>query len=316
MRWIFERSLWLPMALLVSCSTMPRKNIQPVLHANTWESYDGKEMPWLPKEAKHPRAVVITVHGLSGAASDFWPLGDAAPPKNIAVYGLQLRGQGNDPDLKKRGDIASAKVWQRDLATFHQLVQKRHPGVPIFWYAESMGALIALHTLASLPDAEKPVGLVLSSPAVGLRLNPKPAQVVLIKTSMALLPWKKVNLEKLAGVKDKDIRVTQNSTHEEQMAKTEHYVPEFTLRLLHELYRMMQTLPEVARQTRTPVLVLASPNDVIASPEQLKTFYEQLSSKDKTILWYQKSYHLLLHDVERWIVLADAMKWLEKRTTS
>lgn len=290
---------------------MPQRKLPPVLHATTWRSFDGKEMPWLPQEAKLPTAVVITVHGLSGAASDFWPLGDAAPPRGIAVYGLQLRGQGNDPDLKKRGDITSANVWQKDLATFHHLVRQRHPGVPIFWYAESMGALIALTTLPTIPDAEKPIGLVLSSPAVGLKMQINAGSFILIKGAMAVLPWKKVNLEKLAGVQDKDIRVTQNSTHEEQMAKTAHYVPEFSLRLLRELYGMMNALPAVTKATRLPVLVLASPNDVIASPQQLSAFFDQLASSDKTLHWYHKSYHLLLHDVERWTVLADVMKWLE-----
>ena len=58
-------------------------------------------------------------------------------------------------------------------------------------------------------------------------------------------------------------------------------------------------------------LVLASPNDVIASPAQIQHFYNGLGSRDKTIIWYDESYHLLLHDVQREKVLHDATAWLE-----
>jgi alpha-beta hydrolase superfamily lysophospholipase len=299
--------------LMISCSTMPHSQGTPTLSKTTWRSFDAKEMPWRPKDVPHGKklhAMVITVHGLSGAASDFWPLGEAWPREGIAVYGLELRGQGNDPELKKRGDIPSAKVWQRDLLTFHQLIRAKHPGVPVYWYAESLGTLIGLHALKSLPECEQPAGLMLASPAAGLKIKMSAFKNAAVKTAIAVLPWKKVNLEKLAGVHDKDIRVTANTTHEGQMAKTPHYVPEFTLRLLGHLNSMIESLPKAAAQAKQPVLVLASPNDVIASPEQITALFEDIGSKDKTILWYQNSYHLLLHDVQRAEVLGDATKWL------
>jgi acylglycerol lipase len=317
MRMVFEKhriaGLLLSCGLMMSCSTMPRTQGTPTLGATTWRSFDAKEMPWRSNavpQGEKLRAVVITVHGLSGASSDFWPLGEAWPKEGIAMYGLELRGQGNDPELKKRGDIPSAKVWQRDLLTFHQLVRTKHPGVPVYWYAESLGSLIALHSLKSLQESEQPAGLMLASPAAGLKIKMSAFKTAAVKTAIAVLPWKKVNLEKLAGVHDKDIRVTTNTTHEGQMAKTPHYVPEFTLRLLGHLNAMIESLPKAAAQAKQPVLVLASPNDVIASPEQINALFEALSSKDKTILWYQKSYHLLLHDVQRAEVLGDATKWL------
>jgi alpha-beta hydrolase superfamily lysophospholipase len=259
------------------------------------------------------RAVVITVHGLSGAASDFWPLGEAWPPRGIAVYGLELRGQGNDPNLKKRGDIRSAKIWQRDVLEFHKLISARHPGVPVYWYSESLGALIALHAAhqAKKQGAWPPAGIVFSSPAADLRMNLGTFRMLALRSASTFMPLKMVNLEQLAGVKDSDIRVTQNTTHEAQMAKTPHYVPKFSLRLLDEVYTMMIEAPNALRDLRMPVLVLGSPNDVIASETQIQKFYEEIGSRDKTLHWYRKSFHLLLHDVQRWEVLHDATTWLE-----
>jgi alpha-beta hydrolase superfamily lysophospholipase len=263
------------------------------------------------------RAVLITVHGLCGAAMDFWMLEDGWPPYGFAVYGMQLRGMGNDPDKRARGDVRSGGTWQRDLLTFHDLVQRENPGVPIYWYAESLGTLIALHTVVDLmrdrPVSGQPAGLILSSPAAGLRLKPEGARATMLYAMIATFPWMKVNLEKLAGVDDKKIRVTHDTTHGARMAVTSHYVSHFSLRLLGEIDKMMRTAPAAAEQLRTPVLVLASPNDVIASEQQVADFYRQIGSADKTIHWYRQSYHLLLHDTQRQEVLGDATRWLERK---
>ena len=139
--------------LLTACSSIKPMSGRAVLCADDWVSYDGKTMPWKSWPAPDgvtTKGVVIAVHGLSGAKSDFWYLGDQLPKRGYAVYAYDLRGQGNDPVVVERGDISGEKVWQRDLATFHALVKRRHPKKPVFWYGESLGSLIALHTAADL----------------------------------------------------------------------------------------------------------------------------------------------------------------------
>jgi acylglycerol lipase len=62
-----------------------------------------------------------------------------------------------------------------------------------------------------------------------------------------------------------------------------------------------------------PVLVLATPNDVISSREQVQAYFDAVPPGKKTLHWYAKSYHLLLHDVQRDEVLRDATRWLESQ---
>lgn len=70
-----------------------------------------------------PRAVIIAVHGLSGAASDFRPLGAYAAAQGVITYAYELRGQGNDPIRTRRGDIKHSRLWLADLADFTRLVR-------------------------------------------------------------------------------------------------------------------------------------------------------------------------------------------------
>ena len=300
---------------LASCSSL-QPCVQPFLGATTWTSTDGKQMPWrvwrVPGGTKE-RCVLITVHGLSGAASDFCLLGERLPLHGITVYGYALRGQGNDPDVAKRGDIDDSETWLRDLMTFHQLVRERHPGVPVVWYGESLGSLIALHAAAKHCSCAMPDALILASPVGGLRMHLVELERVLLRSASHVLPTYRVRLGALAGVDENKMRVTSTSTHGEQMAKTPHHVPAFTLRLLRELDDLLQANERAAGKLEIPVLMLGSPHDVVSSPDQVQALFKQIGSDDKRLLWYARSYHLLLHDVQHDEVVRDVARWVRQR---
>ncbi|MDZ4286756.1 MAG: alpha/beta fold hydrolase [Prosthecobacter sp.] len=302
---------------LCACSSLPKINPRPALRATDWVSYDNKVMPytaWKVPEGTELRGVVIAVHGLSGAASDFWYLGEKLPPQGYAVYAYELRGEGNDPVVAERGDVRSARQWQHDLETFHLLVRKRHPGVPIVWYGESLGSLVCLHTAANrLNDRRDPDGVVLASPVAGLRMTVSGFRRWLLETAATLAPKSRFSLGELAGVDESKIQVTSSTTLGAQMKVTKHQVHSFTVRLLAEIGRMLDHNPEAAKRLRMPVLFLATPNDVLASPDQVQKLFGQVRSPKKKLLWYTRSYHLLLHDVQREEVTGDFSKWLEAR---
>ncbi len=288
-----------------------------VLRAEEWVSYDGKTMPckvWPVPAGVKPHGVVIAVHGLSGAKSDFWYLGEQLPLRGYAVYAYDLRGQGNDPVVAERGDISGATAWQRDLATFHALVKRRHPKTPVFWYGESLGSLIALHTAADLlGNWSDPDGIILASPVAGLRMTLSGFQRFLLETAAKLSPRSRYTLGELAGVDESKIKVTSTSTHGGQMAITPHHVSAFSLRLLSTIGSMLDDNTDSAHRLKMPVLFVASPNDVLSSADQIQALFAQIRSRDKKLLWYTRSYHLLLHDVQREEVVKDVTHWLDRQ---
>jgi len=304
----------LALGFLASCSSFKKE--RPTLYRDVWTSYDSKQMPWkewpVAKGTKL-KTVVIAVHGLSGASSDFWLLGECLPPLGCAVYAYDLRGQGKDPDKAMRGDILNADRWLRDLVTFHKLVRERHPNTPIVWYGESLGSLIALHAAArerrGAPDA-----LILASPVAGLRFHTSELERFLIRTTSFAMPSIRVKLGDLAGLDESKLRVTSQTTHGTQMQKTPHHVESFTLRLLREVDGMIQQNERAARRLDIPVLMLATPHDIIATPDQVQALFKQIGSKDKRLNWYSRSYHLLLHDVQHEKVMTDVERWLNKQS--
>ncbi|MES2707537.1 MAG: alpha/beta fold hydrolase [Verrucomicrobiota bacterium] len=284
------------------------------LEAGRWAGRDGRDMPFTrwKGDAAPLRGVVICIHGLSGAASDFWPVGEALPPQGFAVYGMQLRGQGNDPDPSRRGDIRSGQEWLNDLTDFTALVKQRHRGLPVYWYGESLGALIAIHTAAESDPRLEPAGIILSSPVVRLRDNLKLGffKNMLVRATLNLLPGKKISLERLGNA---EVQVTSHTTHREQMQHTAHYVPAFTLRLFAEIEKLIQGSGTAAQRIKVPVLVLYTPHDPLVSKEGVEKFFDQLDTPWKRKEFFPTSYHLILHDDERPRALKVITQWLKAR---
>jgi acylglycerol lipase len=311
------------LALLLShCAHPARRPLHPALRMapdlTQWTARDGKTLPfkfWTGAPPR-PRAVVICVHGLSGAASDFWPVGESFPVKGYAVYGMQLRGQGHDPDVKRRGDIRSSMQWRADLLDFTALVRQRHPGVPVYWFGESLGALIIIDAVASLPAGQKTVaGIMLTTPVVALRGNLKLGfwKNLAVRTLLRIIPGKRTSLE---GLGNSEVQVTSKTTHREQMQHTEHYVKNFTLRLFGQIERLIRQSNAAAGRIHVPVLVLYTPNDVLTSKEGVEQFYAAVASRDKNRVFFPESYHLILHDKDRSEALQRLENWLGQHAAS
>jgi esterase/lipase len=77
---------------------------------------------------------------------------------------------------------------------------------------------------------------------------------------------------------------------------------------------MMDSNPEAAKRLKLPVLFLASPHDILASGDQIQAWFSQVRGEPKKLLWYTRSYHLLLHDVQREEVVKDVEAWLRSVT--
>lgn len=305
--------LALAVLLLAGCSSLRGRAATPELLNGQWRSDDGKVMPFTTWGPEKPRAVVIAVHGLSGAASDFWLAGERLARHGCRLYACDLRGQGHEPVEKEKGHIASTKRWQRDLEIFSRLTRERHPDAPQFWMGESLGSLIVLHTADSGAGRVQPAGVILSSPVAGLRQPVPGGKRWLLEMASLLAPRKRLRLGELAGVDESQIQVTNHTNHADQMAVTPHHVSAFSTRLLAGTGRWVDRVSDAARRVRLPALVLASPNDVVSSPAQIEALFAQLGSTDKTLRWYERSHHLLLHDVEREQVAADLLDWIERR---
>jgi len=138
----------------------------------------------------------------------------------------------------------------------------------------------------------------------------------LLLTASHALPTVRLTLGNLAGVDESKMRVTSTTTHGEGMATNDHHVASFSLRTLREIDSLLQQNTHAAHHIDIPVLVVASPHDIVASPDQVQELFQSLNTSDKLLHWYSRSYHLLLHDVQREQVLEDVTSWALRRAAA
>ena len=282
-----------------------------------WKSFDGAHFPyskWIAKNGNAPRAVIIGVHGISGAASDFSNLGSDLSQKGISVYAYELRGQGNDPDPERVGDLKDVQLWFSDLNSFISSVRKEIGSVPIFLYGESLGSLILMHGFSEISEENKEQikGMIYSSPLIALPGKLPPIKNLLVRTAMLLWPSYRVSLRSLSG--GGESKVSEGEDHWEQMAKTKHYVPKFTLRILDTIERMVFSSSEAASKIKKPVLVLHPGKDIFTKPHEVDHFFNSLEAKDKSKKLFKESHHLLAFDKERDELFKIVFGWIKDRS--
>jgi len=281
-----------------------------------WKSSDGEEFPytvWTPKSGV--KTVIVAVHGLSGAASDFEPLGEYLMEQSTAVYSYELRGQGNDPNKKRIGDIKNPNLWFADLDSFLKMVRGVHPKARLFLYGESLGSLISMHGLEELSESNQKAirGIIFASPVVSLkdRKDIPRLKYAAMKTAMRILPRARLSLDALAADKE-DMQLTTELNHEDNLETTKHAVTSFSFRLLRTLEKMIDGSREKAAQIKKPVLVLYPAHDLLTTAEDIEDWYGALTVEDKEKKLFKESYHLLLYDKERPAVLKTIKGWIDK----
>jgi alpha-beta hydrolase superfamily lysophospholipase len=285
-----------------------------------WTAPGGETFPYSLWDAglapgQRPRAVVVAVHGLSGAALDFEPLGFHLAGHRVVTLALELRGQGNDPRPGRRGDLVQIEDWFADLRAFFSLVRSRWPDAQIYYYGESMGAALLIRFLAQAREPDLPAGLVLASPVIVVPGKPDWWQQLVFRFLLWARPGHRIDVRKFTR-RDRDDPskwVTRDEAHRHWFATAPHKLDFYTVRFFKCLFELIEGCLEAAPQVKAPVLVIYAAKDVFIPPTRVERFFARLGSREKELRFFPESYHLLLHDDDRAQVLERIEAWLLRR---
>ncbi|HSP43653.1 MAG TPA: alpha/beta fold hydrolase [Luteolibacter sp.] len=262
-----------------------------------------------------PDVVIIGLHGFCGASADYSNLGNhlLRHQPRTALYAYELRGQGSDPIVERRGDIGHPREWYGDLLAFTQLVRERHPRARVVWFGESMGALIAAHAWREAPDGAPPCdALVFSSPIVRFRDDIPTWTPALVQVAATALPLARVSLNTLSG--GQDVQMTQTTVHGEQAKKNPYHVEQHTLRLIGALTGLVAGMNDCATTIDVPVLVLHGGRDFFNTDSDVRGFVARVPETTSVVYRdYPDAYHLLMYDERRDRIFRDIERWLTRQ---
>jgi alpha-beta hydrolase superfamily lysophospholipase len=127
------------------------------------------DLYWQHWGPEHPRAVLINVHGLGDHSGMYPSIAEWFPPRGVAVYAFDTRGNGRSPG--PRGHVDRWSVYRDDLHHFVQLVREREGRSPVL-LGQSLGGLMVLDYALEFPATIR--GIAAAAPVLGSVGTPAP----------------------------------------------------------------------------------------------------------------------------------------------
>lgn len=250
------------------------------------------------------KANVFVVHGMAEHSGRYNEIAQFFNSKGTSVFSYDLRGHGKSegPDIyiSKFQDLADdMEIWMNSVYDASK---------PSFLFAHSLGGLVcAYYLLYKKPALKDLKGVMFTGPAFMISKDLAPILQKLAPIIGTLLP--KLTTVGLNGkFISKDPAVVKGYQddplvyHKKSHAKTG-----------WEVMKAMRWVQTKANEFNYPVYIGHGTVDKLAELEGSKIFFENISSKDKTLKIYEGLYHEIFNEPEREIFYNDLDAWFSAR---
>jgi acylglycerol lipase len=275
-------------------------NTQPL--TSTFNTGDGQKVfyrNWNP--ASGAKAVVVIVPGFNSHSGYYQWTAEQLINSGYETYAIDLRGRGNSDG--ERFYIADNKEIIADIDELISIVKEAHPGLPVFVLGHSAGGVFSC--LYMLEHQSRVNGFICESFAYQV---PAPDfALAVLKGLSHIAPHAHVlKLKNEDFSRDPAVVETMNNdpliAHEVQPTKT-----------MQQLVLADERLKKEFPLITVPLFIIHGTMDKAAKPSGSEYFYEQVSSADKTLKFYEGHYHDMLNDLDKEVVMKDILEWLNKR---
>lgn len=198
-----------------------------------------------------------------------------------------LRGHGTRPE-----DLVGVRWqdWVEDAsAALDELVAEADRVVPI---GLSMGGLVALTLAADRP--ERMAGVVAIAPALRIASPLVPLAGLIAR----VMPWMELPAQGFA---------------DPSLAGTSTNYTRAPTRAIVELVTFGRVVARRLPEVRAPLLVIAPRHDRVIRPASAEAVYRRAGSTEKRLVWFERSGHEMLQDLEREAVLDEIAAFVVAR---
>lgn len=255
---------------------------------------------WMPDES--PRALMAVVHGVTEHSARYANMVALFLSAQIGVCGFDLRGHGRSSG--RRGHIDRWQDYSTDLGLFLHSIRTSYPGLPVFLFGHSLGALIVLSHLTAQPTAVN--GAIICGAAIEPVGVARPHLVALARIFSFFWPTFSIPLRPQGRITlSRDPRVEADFLADPLVLKR------VTARFGTEALAMIASVKRHAPTIRLPLLAIHGGVDPLSTVAGVQKFFHEVNSADKRMLIYPDSYHEPHNDLDRDQVLADVREWIE-----
>lgn len=253
--------------------------------------------------AAQTRGSVVLMHGLGEHSGRYRHVAGFFNECGLSVRCYDHRGHGRSQG--KRGDVINGDPMLQDAEIIIEDFSARFSEPP-FLFGHSMGGLFAARfALARMSPLR---GLILSSPALALRLSTFEAKM--LKVMHTLAPSLGVPNGLSPSFLSHDAEVVAAYKADPLVHK------KISARLLRSMLSSIDYCQAHAGSLAIRTLMLVAGDDRLVDPEGSKRFFAQLPAGLAQLHVYEGMYHEIFNELDAQRPFADLRAWLEQATAS
>ena len=283
---------------------MPVENLPG--YSEGYYTQDGLNIFYRQYKANPEKARMVIAHGLGEHSGRYLNVINRLVPKGISIFAPDFRGHGKSDG--KRGHVLSFGDYLEDLySMFGVAAKEKKPGMKCFLLGHSMGGLIAINY--AIRRQETIDGLIISSPSLGVAVKVPAVKAVLGKAMSSIWPGLSLNNELDASKISHDEKVVSAYKNDPLVHDR------VTARWFTEFLSAMENANNQVSKIKVPFLMQIAGDDHLVNAAASKSFFEKLSSKDKTLHVYDGLYHEIFNEKEedRKLAIDDLENWTGSR---
>ncbi|HLX58211.1 MAG TPA: alpha/beta fold hydrolase [Ktedonobacteraceae bacterium] len=234
-----------------------------------------------------PAIGVLLVHGLNGSRSDFAEMETLLRSRDMVVVNMLLPGHGS----KVKDMLAIGwEEWSR--AVYDELRALKQRCNVVFLVGHSLGGALSLHVAAH----EEVTGIVTICAPLHMHSWLK-AAVGVAKYITPFLPRLR-----------EDVRDHKARKRYQRDANAYSWMP---MRPVESMLRYLPRLREELPLVTVPALVMISIHDHVVPARDGREIYRLIGSREKHLVTFHRSYHVVMKDHDRDEVLAKTLAFIQ-----
>ena len=254
----------------------------------------------------------LLIHGLTGTAQEMRSIARNLNKKGFSVACPLMANHNKSLSYLKR------TTWEELYNSIRkEFIKYADDYENIFVAGLSFGALIGILLASEFPDKVKALNCFSPTLFFDGWANPKSRFLLPLIYITPLQYYLYLKEESPYGIKNLRLRSRIEGFYKKSdlfnYSKVHLYgYPVIPVSSMHQnqllAKRVMKLLPEI----KTPIQLLQAKDDDITSPRNSHYIYNHIGSKDKTISFFEDSYHIIIADQERDKVAAKTVDFFEK----
>jgi len=215
----------------------------------------------------------VLVHGFTGSPPEMRGLGAYLAGRGLTVLGVRLAGHGTTPEAMARTG------WRDWVASAEEgLCQLRQQCQRVFLVGFSMGGLLGLHLAAR---HHMPGLVVIASPTY-----------LEGDWRLPLLPMAKYFVRWYTPSGEVDL--SDPSALERMWS-----YGRMPTACIHELVRLIRHVRKELPGVTIPILIMQGKRDHAVPVDSAQEIFDRVGSADKELVWFERSGHGIVEDIER-----------------